>query len=56
MVRTDPGTKIISVSQSLLRKDYDHLGDIETPLAPDDSAEPVQNGSASFADALWESI
>ena len=44
-----------SISQ-ILRKDYDLLGDIEIPLAPDESEEPVQDGSAKFAHALWQSI
>ena len=42
MVIIDLGTKIISVNQSLLRNDYDLLGDVEIPLAPDESEEPVQ--------------
>ena len=56
MVIIDIGTKIISVNQSHLRKDYDLMGDIEIPLPPDDSVEPVQDGSASFANALWQSV
>ena len=55
MVIIDLGTKVISVNQSLL-KDYDLLGDIEIPLPADDADEPVQDGSASFATALWQSV
>ena len=55
MVIIDLGA-IISLNQSLLRKDYDLLGDIEIHLPPDVSAEPVQVGSASFANAVWHSI
>ena len=56
MVIIDLGTKIISENQSLLRKDYDLFGDIQIPLAPDDSNESGQDGSALFAHALWQSI
>ena len=31
------------------------MGDVEIPLPPDDSVEP-QDASASFANALWQSI
>ena len=49
MVIIDLGTKVISVNQSLLRKDSDLLGDIEIPLPAEDADEPVQDGSVSFA-------
>ena len=32
------------------------MGDIEIPLPPDDSMEPVQDGSASSANALSQSV
>ena len=53
MAIVDLGTKINPVNQSLLRKYYDLLGDIKIPLPPDESEELVQDGSVSFAQALW---
>ena len=41
MVIIDLGTKVISVNQSLLRKDYDLLGDIEIPLPAEDADKQV---------------
>ena len=56
MAVIDLETKIVPVNQSLLRKDNDLLEDIEIPLRPDESEERVQDGSVSFAQALWQRI
>ena len=56
MVMIDFGGRILTVNPSLLRKDYDLLGDIEISLPPDDSEEPVPDASANFGQALWQSV
>ena len=70
MATVDLGTRIIVVNQSLLRKDYDLLAQIDIPIRDDPQAKPasesspiqqdaeqlVEDGSASYAHVLWQSV